>query len=139
MEYIKKEEERRRRRNEQSKAYQRKLFSDPIKRGAALDKRRAYARSPVGRIANYKCQAKMKDREWSLTDEVATALFRSACHYCGLPPDPLNGIDRKDNDQGYYEDNCLACCSQCNYAKRNLSYADFWAWIDRIIKYKDSK
>jgi hypothetical protein len=49
------------------------------------------------------------------------------CHYCEAPVEwaefhtTKNGskynLDRKDNTQGYTKENCVVCCTRCNYAK----------------------
>lgn len=75
-------------------------------------------------------------------------LTQSCCHYCGIQPQTIfpkgsnsgklngdiivNGIDRKDNRLGYQIDNCVPCCCQCNFAKRQQSYEDFLLWIERL-------
>jgi hypothetical protein len=50
-----------------------------------------------------------------------------------------NGIDRRDNAKGYTIDNCLPCCENCNYIKRDIPYEDFMAWLDRIVRYRGSR
>jgi hypothetical protein len=66
-------------------------------------------------IAKYRKRAHGAGREWALNDSQAAILFESNCCYCGAPPaniiqgkghvDPIpliyNGIDRRDNTQGY--------------------------------------
>ncbi|MGJ4945153.1 HNH endonuclease signature motif containing protein [Bradyrhizobium sp. HKCCYLS1011] len=42
-----------------------------------------------------------------------------------------NGIDRKDNGQGYTIENCVPCCSVCNHAKHTMGYEQFIMWISR--------
>jgi hypothetical protein len=69
------------------------------------------------RYWQYYGSAKTTGREWSLSKDQAYALFRGKCFYCGAEPDPLNGIDRKDNDVGYTESNSVSCCKKCNWAK----------------------
>ena len=83
--------------------------------------------------------AKNRGLAWDLSDSQALSMYRETCHYCGVPPNPLNGIDRKDNSQGYNMENCVPCCAKCNYAKRTMTYADFFAWIDRIVEYRGKK
>ena len=36
-----------------------------------------------------------------------------------------NGIDRVDNIKGYDLDNCVTCCSLCNWMKRDLTIKEF--------------
>ena len=42
------------------------------------------------------------------------------CFYCGIPKS--GGIDRLINDIGYFHNNCVPCCSLCNYMKNELNY-----------------
>lgn len=116
-------------------------------------------------LNSYKQRAKRDCIEWRLTDSEAASLFSSRCHYCGVMPTnrinafvtkagrylsknktranlgwvAFNGIDRKNSDVGYLVDNCVGCCSVCNYAKGKLSQDDFEAWIDRLCEYKSRK
>lgn len=56
-----------------------------------------------------------------------------ACHYCGLQPKSIGGIDRKDNAQGYLQGNCVPCCRPCNVYKHTTSYEIFvaCAWLEK--------
>lgn len=101
--------------------------------------------------------AKTRNIEWDLSHKEAIDLFRLDCYYCGLEPSNVyspynderyktethlqnllhyNGIDRIDNNKGYFLMNCVPCCKTCNYAKRDMSLEEFENWIDRIIEYK---
>lgn len=69
------------------------------------------------------------------------------CHYCGDLPQKtnrfssrkyvntedlfLNGVDRLDSNKGYTLDNCVSCCTSCNYSKHTLSENEY---KDKIIK-----
>ena len=64
--------------------------------------------------------------EVTLTDDQIEALFRDNCYYCGdLAPDTFNGIDRVDSTVSYSPDNCVSCCSECNYMKFAMTTDDF--------------
>lgn len=93
--------------------------------------------------------------KWNLSDDQARKIFQSNCHYCGSPPHRVmkasfwsgkassallcNGIDRKDNKAGYEPGNVVACCRTCNYAKHNLGYEEFLAWIGNLVKHQQKK
>lgn len=91
---------------------------------------------------HYKMACKKRNRIWGLTDTQFLEISQKPCHYCGSLPFKehkekydafvYNGIDRKDNSVGYILENCLPCCSACNYAKRQMSYDDFIAWLEKI-------
>jgi hypothetical protein len=74
-----------------------------------------------------------------------------ACYYCGIPysltflddhhhvgtilSDTIvycNGVDRIDSERGYSKENCVSCCTFCNFAKNNLSQQDFYKSIKRL-------
>ena len=73
------------------------------------------------------------------------------CHYCGIKPnlvvkngignniDLINGLDRINSKKGYTVDNTVTCCSQCNYAKREMDINQFINFIKRIVKYQSEK
>lgn len=94
----------------------------------------------------YKSDAKRRGHCFELSDEKFKEISQQDCYYCGSKPenvarysfyqDPFiyNGIDRKDNNVGYIEENCVACCNICNKAKRDLKFEDFMNWIKRIIE-----
>lgn len=65
------------------------------------------------------------------------------CHYCGavIPWHPKMAgknnayyLDRKDNDKGYTTDNCVVCCSRCNWAKANRFTYEEWVYIGKAIR-----
>jgi hypothetical protein len=64
--------------------------------------------------------------ECELTEEEVKEFFKEECFYCGELGN--NGIDRIENDIGYNVDNCVSCCSMCNYMKACLDPITF---IDR--------
>ena len=71
------------------------------------------------RISTYKRSAKMKNREWKLTDEEAGTMMTTQCVYCKHIDltKRLNGIDRLNPDGDYTTDNTVPCCWVCNYMK----------------------
>lgn len=52
--------------------------------------------------------------------------------YNNTEPLYLNGIDRVDSNKGYHIDNCVPCCTSCNYAKHKLSQKEFYDKIKKI-------
>lgn len=92
----------------------------------------------------YKMNARRRGIEWTLFDVKAKELFEGNCFYCGAAPSErivdgklglANGIDRLDSQKGYTKDNCVSCCSDCNYFKATRSYKDFIGHIERIYKH----
>jgi hypothetical protein len=94
-------------------------------------------------LSEYKRAAKTRNYEWQLSNEQALLLMKSNCHYCGVEPSSkrsisvngsfvYNGLDRKDNSQGYVPENVVPCCPICNRAKMDMPYCEFIAWARRI-------
>jgi hypothetical protein len=77
----------------------------------------------------YRSRATKKQLEFALSMDKFDSLCASECVYCARTStgSNRNGVDRKDNDIGYIEENCASCCRECNQAKRSLSYDVFIA------------
>ena len=99
----------------------------------------------------YKIHAKRRKKEFLLSLEQFLNITSSDCHYCGAVPKSgfssyrkksgskkyygeykHNGIDRLNSSIGYIENNCVPCCSSCNYAKAEMSVDDFKEWIIKV-------
>lgn len=89
-----------------------------------------YAKSPKGRYSRYKQRAQERGRSFTLTQDFFIKLFCSPCHYCGV--ENARGLDRKDSDIGYLNENVLPCCAPCNYLKMRRNYHTFVAHIKKI-------
>ena len=99
----------------------------------------------------YKKGSKDRGIAWELPDIFAKSLFQSDCFYCGQAPCRklrsrskkseflYNGIDRVSSTVGYTESNVVACCTECNYAKREMSTVEFRKLILRIHAHWASK
>ncbi len=71
-------------------------------------------------------------------------LIQRPCYYCGSIPtqklsksgDPVlaHGVDRIDSQLGYSESNVVACCTDCNRAKLDMSQDDFLSLCNRIAQ-----
>lgn len=62
-----------------------------------------------------KFQAKQRGKDFLLTKEEFLQMFQTPCFFCGEPL--ARGVDRKDNDLGYSNENCVSCCATCNLMK----------------------
>jgi 5-methylcytosine-specific restriction endonuclease McrA len=90
--------------------------------------------------------AAKKSLSWELTGAEFVDLLCQNCHYCGAAPamDEIsqglrfthNGIDRKDNGQGYTKENCVTACWNCNRAKGTLSYEEFLSWLRQVALFR---
>ena len=108
---------------------------------ANTDRRNGHAaQSQV--LSSYRTNARLRSREWALTEDQFLTLCKGVCHYCNRAPYTLkvfpydsflyNGIDRKDNSKGYTVDNSLTCCKECNMCKGSMPYEKFIKWIKLI-------
>lgn len=82
------------------------------------------------RLSVYRLNAKAKGLSFELSPQEFVALLLAPCDYCGVAPG--GGVDRVDSARGYVAGNCVSCCATCNYAKRELSRAEFVAWVARV-------
>lgn len=95
---------------------------------------------------SYIAGAKRRKIKFNLTIDEFLKLSQGNCYYCGQEPSTFfrcrykgseygfyyNGVDRKDSKVGYIADNCISCCANCNYAKRETDYKTFLSNVKRI-------
>lgn len=94
------------------------------------DKINERAKTAEYRYSDYKRRAQTIDRVFDLSKDKFKNIFESPCTYCSK--EQSHGIDRKDNNVGYTEENCLPCCWTCNRMKGNLSVKVFLQHIEKI-------
>jgi hypothetical protein len=81
----------------------------------------------------FKDGAKRRNLSVEVSDNFLCEMFQSSCHFCGLAPsNELNGIDRLNSELDYIGGNVVACCANCNFAKRSLPVTEFLNLIKRI-------
>jgi len=115
-------------------------------------RRAGYAAGEAARksvVKQYRYSAKHRGLECTLTEAELEMLVTSDCHYCGCPPSIVrrpspsggefvfNGIDRMDSTLGYVAGNVVTCCITCNRAKHVMPYAQFVAWINNLVAYRN--
>lgn len=98
-------------------------------------------------IRSYKYSAFKKNHAWGLVTDEVNNLFSGDCYYCGIPPSKIkmlpkyvgiftyNGIDRLNNDNGYFLENCVSCCEPCNRKKSETHVTDFLMHINKIANH----
>lgn len=97
---------------------------------------------------SHKNSANIRKLNFDLTKDQFLNLTSQNCHYCNKSPSSTyktsksrvgyyiyNGIDRKDNNIRYILENCVPCCSDCNYAKSNRSKEEFLDWIKSVYNF----
>lgn len=98
----------------------------------------------------YRYAAKRRNIYFKLSKIEISKLITSNCFYCDSEPKTINsydrkrtltynGIDRVDNSKGYEISNCVACCFNCNSAKRDLTNIDFKNWIKKLFNHQKKK
>lgn len=100
---------------------------------------------PIKSIYNkYQASAWSREFSFNLTLKFFAELILSDCFYCkatlsnkfkhskGLLP--YNGVDRRNNKEGYQPKNCISCCKQCNIAKNVLSVEEYKNWIKKVYE-----
>jgi hypothetical protein len=108
-------------------------------------------------ISSYRYGAFSRSLEFNLEQQDIFNIVTKPCYYCGeeksmeyvhknknneisnLTNFKHNGIDRLDSSKGYFLDNCVPCCKQCNIMKMNYSEESFLNKIKKIYEYKKLK
>jgi hypothetical protein len=101
---------------------------------------------------NCKVGAERRNHDFKLSLDEYQKLISGDCFYCGEKPQiasnkilisrgnihepPLyyNGIDRIDSQLGYEINNCVSCCSTCNYMKHTYTTETFLSKVAKIYK-----
>lgn len=65
----------------------------------------------------YKASDKIEKRKFDLSLDFVKQKAILPCSYCGTPN--AMGFDRLNNNIGHTEENCVPCCSICNYVRSN--------------------
>lgn len=91
----------------------------------------------------YKRQATKRSYVFDITYEFFKELIFKDCYYCSNPPSntakqnhrslTYNGVDRVDNSRGYYDDNVVSCCGECNWMKNKLNKDKFLEKVKKIF------
>lgn len=99
--------------------------------------------------------ARARGLKFNITLDFFSEKCHEPCHYCGgtdrnsisirskradryiVRNFRYNGLDRKDNDKGYTEENCVPACIICNRAKREMPYNEFIVWINSLVGFRN--
>lgn len=82
----------------------------------------------VKNVKNYENCAKYRNIPFEINSNEFELVIKNNCYLCGFSPKAFNsnGIDRINNDEGYTINNISACCSECNYMKKNYSLENIY-------------
>lgn len=92
------------------------------------------------RYPEYRNNARRRGIEFLLTVNEFNYLVSMQCHYCGgnsvdnNEKSRGNGIDRKNSKVGYILQNCVPCCSTCNFVKNQMPYEKFIKYIKNLYE-----
>lgn len=100
--------------------------------------------------ATYRCSAEKRGLKFLLSKEEFGQITRLDCFYCGLNPIQVckpdisggyqyNGVDRRNNNEGYVLGNVVPCCKLCNWMKNQFSESDFLNHCKRITEFQNNK
>lgn len=92
-----------------------------------------YRNDPKNKFRAYKYRAKRRKIKFELGTDEFTMLVTNECIYCGATKDI--GVDRIDCRRGYVIDNCVSCCSMCNFFKRTYTKNKFINHVKRIYEH----
>lgn len=98
----------------------------------------------------YQHNASISGRSFNLSKEEFKRIVCQNCYYCGVVPKQYdkkvrngyfiyNGIDRRDNKQGYISINCVPCCIVCNRSKGTKTELEFYDWIKKTYEHVQSR
>lgn len=86
-------------------------------------------------FGEYKTSAKRRKLIFDIDFDSFILLTSSNCFYCNVPPQKIqkggygnynyNGLDRKNNSEGYTLNNAVTCCWRCNQFKSTFHIGDF--------------
>lgn len=94
--------------------------------------KRAYSYTIKSRYPSYRYGAKKRNLSFLLARDKFDEIMLSNCHYCNVPR--AFGVDRKNSDKGYEDDNVVPCCKICNFMKRDIQYNDFILQVKKIYE-----
>jgi 5-methylcytosine-specific restriction endonuclease McrA len=97
-------------------------------------KRNKYDNSLPKEYKSYLMRSNVKGVEFSLSQEEFYLIANKDCYYCG--EEGMNGIDRINPKLGYFWENCVPCCSQCNHMKFIYSQNSFLKQVEKIHKHQ---
>ena len=126
----------------------RKLLSDRRKKDIELG---GLVKARYKVYQSYIRTAKKRNYEFSLSYSQFEDLTSKNCAYCGIEPSCVfynrnktesclyNGIDRINNKIGYTIFNCITCCNNCNWSKKQRTFVEFKDWIKRVYLHLHSE
>lgn len=110
-----------------------------VKDGHSCMCRQCNLNYPKRMYQSYKRGAKKRNYIFELSYLEFEKLIQQSCYYCGEKPKKYNGIDRFNSKIGYVLSNCIPCCEQCNFMKRNYDIKEWFNHMKIIISKWEGK
>jgi hypothetical protein len=100
--------------------------------------RQARSSNSKRKYAAEKRRSKLKDQDYTLTNDEAAKYVGMTCYYCGVesPEKGYHELDRIDSSITYTEENVVACCKDCNQAKGTKTQKEYKEFIERVSKWQ---
>ena len=85
----------------------------------------------------YTADANKRGKKMNLNRDLFDELLFRNCFYCDSKPhDGIGGgIDRIDSNKNYDENNVVACCSICNFMKKDYDTKEYYKKLRQIANY----
>lgn len=102
-------------------------------------KQQNYDRTPNRRFNRYKATCKRKQIPFCITFEQWQNLIKdNKCYYCpNTLPTVGIALDRKYPEIGYFNDNVVPCCKDCNNTKRDrFSHIEYKIMMDALNEFR---
>lgn len=97
------------------------------------------------RLTNYrfngaKSRAKQRNLSFDIEPAWYEAFLKQPCHYCGRTLDETGcGMDRIDNSKGYFVENVIPACGDCNKGRGDRYTVEEWqVMVQALIAYRNS-
>jgi hypothetical protein len=77
----------------------------------------------------YKHGAIIRNYPFELTEQEFDQIVKQNCYICNKPCSKkhCNGIDRINNEMGYFMGNVASCCKECNFMKRTMTLVEMYS------------
>lgn len=89
------------------------------------------------KFIRYRESANKRGIKFNLSIKDFISFWRKPCHYCNRAIETI-GIDRIDSDKGYIVDNCVPCCSTCNWIKMDKTIEQMREDVILLYNNKDN-
>lgn len=101
------------------------------KRNHRLEIARSWSKTKSGIYNTYRKRAKKRKMDFELSFVQFSEIIGKDCVYCG---EIGYGIDRKDNNKGYTQNNSVTACGMCNKMKLTMTTKEFAYRCKRIYE-----